>query len=116
MEEIIEKAFDSANYAATFSSQKQILKEEFNQNLIYFHAGGIFTITRDLICFIKTLKDMTSSNTTVIVDDNQTPIEIKDLSSFLEEVISKYNFAVNGYYTRYNAIRMARNVKTILEK
>ena len=35
MDEQIKKAFETANYMTTLASQKQILKEEFYQNLIH---------------------------------------------------------------------------------
>lgn len=99
---------------ATLSAQKQILKEEFNQNLIYFYNGGTFTVTRELILFVKMLSD--SDNYSVLVDDNNIPVEITDLKSFLESILAKYQFAVNGYYTKYSEIKHARTVESILGK
>jgi hypothetical protein len=116
VDEIIKKAFDIANYMSTLAAQKQILKEEFNQSLIHFHNGGTFTITKELIVFIKTIKEITNNNTTVIVDDNQIPVEILDVDAFLECILSKYQFAINGYYTKYAAIKNARTVESILGK
>ena len=115
MNEIVKRAFDLANYAAAFSNQKHILKEEFNQALIHFENGGTFTISKELICFVKVLTDL-PNKTVVIVDDNQTPIEIEDVDKFLETILSKYTFAVNGYYTKYSAIKSARSVESILSK
>lgn len=116
MDEIVKRAFDIANYAETFSAQKNILTEEFNQSLIFFQNGGTFTITKELICFVKILADLPNNNTSVLVDDNHFPVEIRDIKQFLEDILSKYNFAVNGYYTKYSAIRSARSVESILDK
>jgi hypothetical protein len=116
VDKLLEKAFDIANYAATFSSQIKILKEEFNQNLIYYHNGGVFTITKELICFVNLLKDSSTNKNVVLVDDNQTPIEILDIDKFLEEILSKYTFAVNSYYTRLSSMKSSRTVESILEK
>lgn len=116
MDEIVKRAFDIANYAETFSAQKNILREEFNQALILFQNGGTFTVTKELICFVKILADLPNNNTAVLVDDNHSPIEIDDVEEFLETILSKYNFAVNGYYTKYSQIRSARSVESILDK
>jgi hypothetical protein len=116
VDEIVKRAFDIANYAETFSAQKKILKEEFNQALLLFQNGGTFTITKELICFVKILADLHNNKTVVLVDDNHSPIEITDVEKFLETILSKYNFAVNGYYTKYSAIRTARSVESILDK
>lgn len=115
MDEIVKRAFDIANYAETFSAQKNILTEEFNQSLIFFQNGGSFFITREFICFVKVLTEL-SDNVAVLVDDNKTPVEIRDIKQFLEDILSKYNFAVNGYYTKYSAIRSARSIESILDK
>lgn len=116
MDEIVKRAFDIANYAETFSAQKNILREEFNQALILFQNGGTFTVTKELICFVKILADLPNNKTVVLVDDNHSPIEIDDVEKFLETILSKYNFAVNGYYTKYSQIRFARSVESILDK
>jgi hypothetical protein len=116
VDEIVKRAFDIANYAETFSAQKKILKEEFNQALILFQNGGTFTITKELICFVKILVDLSNNKTVVLVDDNHSPIEINDVEKFLETILSNYNFAVNGYYTKYSAMISARSVESILDK
>jgi hypothetical protein len=84
VDEIVKRAFDIANYAETFSAQKNILKEEFNQALILFQNGGTFTITKELICFVKILIDLPNNKTAVLVDDNHSPIEIDNVEEFLE--------------------------------
>jgi hypothetical protein len=116
VDEIVKRAFDIANYAETFSVQKKILKEEFNQALLLFQNGGTFTITKELICFVKILADLPNNNTVILVDDNHSPIEIADVKMFLETILSKYSFAINGYYTKYSAIKSARSVESILDK
>lgn len=113
MDDKIQKAFDIADYMATLAAQKQVLKEEFNQNLLHFQNGGTFTITRELILFVNLLKGVDSS--AVLVDDNNIPVEIADLGVFLETILSKYQFAVNGYYTKYLKIKHARTVESILK-
>lgn len=109
----LEKAFEIANYMATLSAQKHILKEEYLQSLIFYHNGGTFTATRELINFVKTLVDL-DNLTYTLVDDNDIPIEITDLAAFLEKVLSTYTFAVNGYFTRYSQLRKSKTVESLM--
>lgn len=113
MDDKIQKAFDIADYMATLAAQKQVLKEELNQNLLHFQNGGTFTITRELILFVNLLKGV--DNRAVLVDDNNIPVEIEDLALFLETILSKYQFAINGYHTKYLKIKYARTVESILK-
>lgn len=116
MDEKIKKAFKIAEYAETFSSQKQILKEEYNQNLNFYFNGGAFLISKELITFIKTIKDISQDNSTILVDINDTPIEISNIDEFLEKILSKYYYAVNEYYTRFQSLKTSRTVESILQK
>lgn len=114
MDERIQKAFETANYMTTLASQKQILKEEFYQNLIHYHNGGTFTASRELINFVKTLIDTGNNESAVLVDNNELPVDVDNLFKFLQDLLSKYHFAVNGYYTRYEQMRKNRTVEGIL--
>ena len=114
MDPKLEKAFEVANYMTTLSAQKHLLKEEYHQSLIFYHNGGTFTATRELINFAKTLIDMGNSVSGVLVDDNSIPIEIVDLPKFLETSMSAYTFAVNGYFTRYSQLRKSKTVESIM--
>lgn len=114
MDAKVEKAFEIANYMATLVSQKRILKEEYNQSLIFYHNGGMFRATKELITFVKTITDLNDSNQSVLVDDNELPIEISDLKEFLTTALSTYHYAVNAYYTAYSTLRKNRTVEGIM--
>ena len=114
MDEKIEKAFGIANYMATLSGQKQILKEEYHQSLIFYHNGGMFTATRELINFVKTLTDISDATNAVLVDTNELPIDIDNLDKFLETALATYQCAINAYYTAYSTLRKNRTVEGIM--
>lgn len=97
---------------ATLSSQKQILFEEYNQDLIYYYNGGIFTASKELINFAKTLVDLEITST-VLVDNNNLPIDIENISKFLQDILSKYQYAVNGYFTKYSELKKNRSVESL---
>ena len=85
MDEALEKALDFSNYMVTLNNQKRILQEEYQESLIKYQAGGKFTITKELVSFGSNLLDL-DNNKVVLVDDNQTPILIEDLSTFVYDI------------------------------
>ncbi len=115
MDPIVQKAFDVANYMTTLSNQKQILKEEFSQNLIHYQNGGTFTVTRELINFVKTLIDLGYEEDSVLVDDNHTPISIENLKSFLEVLLEIYQSSISEYYTKYSQLKNSRTVEALVK-
>lgn len=115
MDERIEKAFETANYMATLSNQKRIIKEEFDQSLIYYINGGTFRITIELISYIKTLIDLDKTKDTVFIDSNAIPILIDDVQKFLKDTTDQYFSACNMYLEKYSDIRVKRKIKDIVE-
>jgi len=81
MDERLEKALEFSNFMVTFNNQKRVLKEKYSQDLIYYHAGAQFTVTKELINFCYTL--LSSDNTEVIIlDDNDLPVQISIYKNF----------------------------------
>lgn len=115
MDERIQQAFDSANYMATLVSQKNILKEELAQNLLYYENGGTFTASKELINFTKTLLDIGYLKNVIVVDDNNMPINVKDLKEFFDKIISAYFEAVNEYYNKHNALIKQRKIESLVD-
>ena len=115
MDSKLEKAYEVANYMATLSAQKHILKEEFKQSLIFYANGGTFTVSRELINFVNTLINLGNDTTAVLIDDNEFPIDVLDLDKFLQDILAAYHSAVNQYYTRYSQLRKSRTVESIMQ-
>jgi hypothetical protein len=113
VDERLEKAFQTANYMTTLSNQRKVIFEEFQQSLIYYFQGASFTIDRSLITFFSAL---ISRNTTssVILDDNNIPVNIPDLSVFLDDILAIYTTASNEYIVKYNQIKTKRRVGDLM--
>jgi hypothetical protein len=114
MDERLQKALDISNYMVTLNNQKRLLQEQYQENLIYYFNGGQFTITQQLISFCQSLIAM-SQPSTILIDDNKTPIEIENLNDFSQELCSKYFEASNKYLTEYNKIKSNRSVESIMD-
>jgi len=115
MDERLSKALEFANYSVTLNNQRRALKEKFLADIIYYHNGGCFAVTKELINFVKTLIDTGNEEGVVLIDDNDVPVEIADMQNFLETILNKYFTASNEYYTEYQKIRKQRSVEGITQ-
>lgn len=115
MDERLEKAFEVANYMATLSNQKRIIKEELDQKLVYYTNGGSFKVDRELISFTKTILDLGHTDDIVFLDVNQMPVVISNVSEFLNEIINVYFESVNEYSSKITEIKSKRKLTDIVE-
>jgi predicted HTH transcriptional regulator len=114
MEERLQKALEFANYRQTLNNQLQKLKIRSEGMLIFAKNGGSFTINRELIGFLDYL-ERTGAKDVVLLDDNNAPVSIDNVSDFLKEVTKRYFEVTTDYLKEYQEIRKARNVRSILD-
>lgn len=114
MDERLQKALEISNYMLTFQNQKRLLKEQYQENLVYFFNGGQFTITQQLISFCQSLLIM-NQNETILIDDNEIPIQIEDLKTFTNNLYSNYFEASNKYLIEYNKLKNNRTIESIMD-
>jgi len=115
MDERLEKALNFSNYMVTLNNQKRMLKEKFKEQTLHYHLGGQFTVTKDLITFVNMLVDRGNDEDIVLIDDNETPIMIKDLESFLSDLMNTYFTSTNEYHAEYEKLRKNRSVEKLVE-
>jgi hypothetical protein len=114
VDERLEKAFQTANYMASLSNLRRVALEEFNQGLIYYFQGSTFTVTRELIVFVHTLTELGNTES-VILDDNNIPLNVVNLKEFLNNILNVYGQATNLYLAKYAEIRSKRRVEGLVE-
>jgi hypothetical protein len=114
MDERLRKALDFSNYMVTLNSQKRILKEKYQNDIVYYHSGGQFTVTQQLVSFCQSLLALHQTST-ILIDDNDIPIEIDDLEKFANKLVSVYWIATNSYLIEYNKLKNNRTVEGIIE-
>lgn len=113
MNERLTKALEFANYRQTLNTQMQVLKIRAEGLLIYAEAGGKFTITQELMCFLDYLIRSGHTDATLI-DDNQLPVFVADTQAFLKGITTRYFGVANDYLQATQAIRKSRTVSAIL--
>ncbi len=114
MEERLQKALEFANYRQTLSNQLHKSRIKAEGLLVFAKNGGTFKVNQELICFLDYL-ERSGITDVALMDSNNVPVQINDVSEFLKEVTSRYFEVTNDYLKEYHTIRKARNVKSILD-
>ena len=114
MDESLEKALEFSNYMVTLNNQKRILKEEYLENLIMFQNGGKFTITKEFFSFICSLNNL-GVDKSVIIDDNESPILIDNLSKFMEDMKIQYVEQSYKYLEKHKKMVDKRSVESLVD-
>lgn len=114
MDEKLEKAVKVANYMATLTNQRKIAFEEFKQNTIYYHNGASFTSSLQLISFVKTLIEL-GKESAVVLDDNNVPVNVEDLKTFLTTLVELYSESANKYLATYASLKTKRRVEDLIK-
>lgn len=113
MDERLEQALDFSNYMVTLNNQRRVIHEQFLETCVHYLNGGKFSITRDLITFCQTLRDNQQDNA-ILIDDNNSPVEVEDLQSFLDEILNIYFTTSYEYLDEYNKIKKNRKVEGLV--
>jgi hypothetical protein len=113
MDEKLQKALEFGNYSITLDNQKRMLHEKFVTDTLYFHAGGQFTINKELINYVYMLNE-TGQESTVLIDDNNIPVEIS-VAEFYANITDKFFTASNEYHTEYKKLQKSRSVDGLVE-
>jgi len=114
MDERLEKAIEISNIMKTLSGQKKILKEKYQNDLLFFYNGSQFLVTYDLISFCNTLISLNQEEH-ILVDDNGIPTLIENIEDFRSKIVDTYAQASNRYYTEYNKLKNKRSIKDIID-
>jgi hypothetical protein len=115
MDERLQKALDFSNYRQTLAIQRKTLKEKINAKLMYGCNGGLFKIDRSLITFVQMLIDLGRVENVPLIDVNENPILISDLTEFKEEILDRYFTATYEYLEEYQKIKSSRAVEKLLD-
>ena len=114
MDDQLKAALDFSNFRQTFSVQQKILKEKIQAKLTFGFNGGIFKINRELISFVQTLIDKQRTTGVVLLDQNDTPILVDDLTKFQEEIMDRYFTSTNEYLEAFQKLKKSRSVEKLV--
>lgn len=113
MDKRLEKALEFSNYMTTLNNERRLLHEKYLENTVHYINGGKFSVTTDLMCFVNLLIS-SKQQSAILIDDNNTPIKIEDLSLFLTEILDIYFNNTNDYLNKYNQLKTKRSVEDLI--
>lgn len=114
MDSKLEKALEFTNYHLTLEKEKHQAKESFNGSCVFYKNKGTFRISPNLITFCKTLIDVNQSQNIVLIDENEDPILIENLTEFYDQILEIYLFESNSYYQKHSSLTRKRSVEDIV--
>lgn len=112
MDEKLSQALERSNFMTTFSNQKRLLWEKFQDDLVFYKDGHEIKVTETLLSLCKIHAER--NRKMIITDANNLPFEIDDPETFLDELLDVYANASNAYYTDYNSLRKNRSVEGLV--
>lgn len=115
MDKNLEKALQFSNFKQSFSTKQQTLKEKIDGKLTYGINGGLFKINISLMTFVHALCEAGRIEDVIILDYNENPILIPDLSNFRNEIFDRYFTSMNEYYNEYQTLKKSRSVERLLD-
>lgn len=113
MDEKLKNALDFSNFVVTFNNQKNILFEEYQQDVIVYENGGEFNVSISLINFCKLLIN-DNINEFILLDNNNIPIYV-DINSFYTKILSIFKEANQKYYSSYKQLLKSRTTNSFLD-
>lgn len=115
MQDQFKQVLEFANYRQTFSIQRKVLKEKISAKLTLGHNGGLFCIDTTLLTFVEMLLTKGRTTGVVLLDSNQNPILIEDLTAFRDQCFDRYFEATNEYFEQEQNLKKSRSVEKLLE-
>lgn len=108
MDKNLEKIIELSDKMLSFRTQQLYIKEKFEAETVVGHSGGIFKLDQSLISYIKTIIDLGKKDNIVVLDMNQTPVLIQDLTLFLSDIVDKYLSALGRYYFETQELKKSK--------
>jgi hypothetical protein len=114
MDDRLKSALDVANRMVTFNTQKELIKQEYKENCLYYENGHQFTVNREIINFLTSLIQMEQIEDIVIMDDFENPYMISDVEKFRSNISSIYFESSNLYHHKFIELKKNRSVLTMI--
>jgi hypothetical protein len=99
----------------TYNNQRELLTQKYLEDCVYHENGHRFTVNRELINFLTSLKAMELIEDVVILDDFNNPYMIENVLEFLDKIFQIYVQSSNEYYNNYSKIKKLRSIGKITE-
>lgn len=100
-----------ANLKTALDVKKRNALERANNKLIFAYQGGLFTADAKTILFAK---QHDPERDLIMLDNNESPIKISNVSEFISKAESCYYEAMNEYHSVHETLKKQRSVKKLM--
>ena len=90
-----------------------ILLKQYQDNCYHYQDGCAFEVTPNLIIFCSFM--ISKDKPLVLLDSNNTPVEIENPKQFIDDIVDVYVQSVNKYLTQYNKFKNNKKVQGLLD-
>jgi len=115
MDDRLQRALDISNLIVTYNKQKELITEQFNQNLLYYYNGGQFTISIDLINYCDLLLRQ-KKESVILIADNNIPILVENLQVFKDKILENYISVTEKFYNDFSLLKSSRSISKIINE
>jgi len=91
---------------------KKNLQQRMQSRLNVTYNDGFFTVTKEQINFLDLLGSQTASQSVVLLDDYQTPIEVNAFE-LLKIMFQRYHEIMNEWLEEYEQLKKIRSAKHV---
>ena len=113
MDEKLAKALEFSNFRLTLNNQKKNLRTRMNTMLTIGYQGSMFSVSLELINFVKQLLDLKVTQY-IFLDDNETPLLVTDLIDFHTKLLTQHTEAMNEFYIEFEKLKKLRDTKSLV--
>lgn len=110
----ISDILELSSFVNIIKHKREVLREKFEEARIFRYDQGLFRADEKTILLAKLFKE--EGKISVMLDLSGTPIEVKDISLFLEEALKSYHFATNEYLNDFKALQILRSKEAFLDE
>jgi hypothetical protein len=105
MEKSLELIIKKSDRLLSAKIKRQTLKERFDADITFGYNSGIFKVDQQLITYTNFLLSLDKQHNVILLDINQTPIVIDDLSKFQKDILERYFMALGRYNAGYQDLK-----------
>ena len=115
MDSRLEKALDFANFRMILSTRQKNLKQLFDNKLLFHYNSGIFKATPEFLAFVNIIMQRDKMDGFIFIDQNDTPIHVKDVDAFYNVAFNKYKTALIQYHESHQKLNEAKDIRKALD-
>lgn len=105
MEKSLESIIKKSDRLLSAKIKRQMLKERFDADITFGYNNGVFKIDQQLITYTDFLLSRGKQQNIILLDINQTPVVVEDLTKFQKDILDRYFMALGRFNAGYQDLK-----------